>query len=71
MADLPSAFFNAVRSPLFGGTLSQAQVDGLKVIVNAWDQLGDGDDRKLAYILATAKHETAHTMQPVRETLAS
>lgn len=65
-----TAFFNAVRSSLFGGRLTQDQVDGIKVILKVWNQLGDGDDRKLAYILGTAFHETAHTMQPVRETLA-
>ncbi len=64
-----AAFFNAVR-PLFGGSLSQAQVDGLKQIARTWADYGDGDDGKLAYILATAFHETAQTMQPVRETLA-
>lgn len=31
----------------------------------------DGDPRHLAYMLATAFHETARTMRPVRETLAS
>ena len=64
-----AAFFAAVR-PLFGGSLSQAQVDGLKQIAKTWGDYGDGDDGKLAYILATAFHETAQAMQPVRETLA-
>lgn len=71
MADiLNPAFFDAVR-PLFGGSLSQPQVDGLKTIIGAWLVIGDGDDRKLAYILATTKHETGNTMQPVRETFAT
>jgi predicted chitinase len=61
-----SAFFAAVR-PLFGGSLSQKQVDGINAILAAWERFGDGDDRHLAYILATVKHETAHTMQPIRE----
>jgi putative chitinase len=64
-----SAFFAGVR-PLFGGELSQPQVDGINTILEAWEKYGDDDPRKLAYILATAKHETANTMQPVRETLA-
>ena len=63
-------FFEAVR-PLFGGSLSQAQVDGFKIIFEAWRKVGSGNDRDLAYILATAYHETARTMQPVRETLAT
>jgi len=64
-----AAFFAAVR-PLFGGSLSQPQVDGLNQIARTWADYGDGDDGKLAYIFATAFHETAQTMQPVRETLA-
>lgn len=60
------AFFAAVR-PLFGGKLTEGQVAGLKVILSAWDASGDGDDKKLAYLLATTKHETAHTMQPIHE----
>lgn len=64
-----AAFYNAVR-PMFGGSLTQSQVDGFEIIAEAWTKCGDGDLKKLAYILATAKHETANTMQPVRETLA-
>lgn len=64
-----AAFFEAVR-PLFGGSLSQSQVDGMNVIFEAWNKVGDGNTRHLAYILGTAFHETARTMQPVRETLA-
>lgn len=66
-----ATFFASMRAALFGGSLSQAQVDGMKAIEGAWTIYGDGDRRKLAYILATAFHETARTMQPVRETLAS
>ncbi|WEJ33845.1 glycoside hydrolase family 19 protein [Devosia sp. SD17-2] len=62
-----AAFFNAVRSSLFGGTLSQSQVDGIKAVIAAWDRSGDKDDRKLAYLLATTFHETARTMQPIHE----
>ena len=68
---MDAAFFDAVRSSLFGGKLSQAQVNGFNAIFDAWTIYGDGDRRKLAYILATAYHETARTMAPVRETLAS
>lgn len=62
-----AAFFAAVR-PLFGGKLSQGQVDGIQADFDAWDTWGDGDDRKLAYILATDFHETGRTMQAVKET---
>lgn len=71
MPNTTGAAFFAVLRPLFGGKLNQAQVDGLGALVGQWNVLGDGDDRKLAYVLATAAHETAWTMQPVRETLAS
>lgn len=60
-------FFDAVRASLFGGKLSQDQVSGIEAIIAAWDRSGDGDDRKLAYLLSTAKHETANTMQPITE----
>jgi predicted chitinase len=53
-----AAFLNAVRSSLFGGTLTQAQIDGMNAIEATWNKYGDGDQRKLAYILATAFHET-------------
>ncbi|UXN74523.1 hypothetical protein N8D56_05115 [Devosia sp. A8/3-2] len=66
-----TAFFASVRSSLFGGALSQARVNGINAIGEARTIYGDGDRRKLSYIPATAFHETAHTMQPVRETLAS
>jgi len=62
-----TAFFDAVRPALFGGSLSQAQVDDMNAIGAAWDKWGDGDNRKLAYLLGTAKHETAHTVQPIHE----
>ena len=52
------AFFASVRASLYGGALSQHQVDCLNAINQAWEQYGDGDDRKLAYILSTAHHET-------------
>lgn len=61
------AFFAAVRNNPFGGSLSQGQVDGLNFILDAWEASGLGDPRWLAYMLATAFHETARTMQPIEE----
>lgn len=58
-------FYDAVR-PLFGGRLSQHQVDGMKRIVEYGEEWGY-DPNDLAYVLATAKHETGGWMQPIRE----
>lgn len=55
---MQAAFFDAVRASLFGGKLTQAQVDTLDTIGTAWAKYGDGDPAKLAYILATAFHES-------------
>lgn len=49
-----AAFFSAVRVKLFGGALTQRAVDGINAIHAAWIKYGDGDNRKLAYIYATA-----------------
>lgn len=62
-----AAFFAAIR-PLFGGALSQSQVDGVNHILSATKGLPKS---YRAYLLATTHHETAKTMMPVRETLAS
>lgn len=60
-------FFDHVR-PIFGGTITQAQVDGIEAILDTWDASPEFTDlRWLAYMLATTKHETAHTMQPISE----
>ena len=59
-------FFDSVRDALFGGSLGQSQVDGLSLILDYADHHGI-DDRQLAYVLATIKWETAHTMQPIEE----
>lgn len=64
-------YFDAVRSSLFGGELTQQQVDGQKAILRACEivaALGKGDDKRhFAYMLATTKHETASTMWPIEE----
>src|SRR6478672_9791300 len=60
-------FFQGARA-LFGGRYKQSQVDGLNAILDHWDEAApDADRRWLAYMLATAFHETAREMQPVRE----
>lgn len=62
-----TTFFAYARRAPFGGRLSQDQVDGLNKILDEWAKRGLSDDRWLAYILATAFHETAGKMQPIRE----
>lgn len=62
------AFFDSARKNLFAETMSQPQVDGITGILDAWENGWDEpDDRKLAYMLATTHHETARTMQPIKE----
>jgi hypothetical protein len=69
-------FFERVRKCPFGGHLKGAGVEGIEAILNGWESLAEtarnqaGGDDALAYVLATAFHETAATMRPVRETLA-
>jgi putative chitinase len=60
-------FFDGMRQTLFGGRLSQAQVDGTNAILDEWACRGFKDIRWLAYMLATVKWETASTMQPIEE----
>ena len=61
-------FFLQVRGALFGGSLKQSQTDGLSAILDEWERGGSKrDDRWLAYMLATAHHETDRTIRPIRE----
>lgn len=60
-------FFEAVRTTLFGGKLTQRQVDGMDIILSQWDASGLTDLRWLAYMLATTLHETGNSMWPVEE----
>lgn len=60
-----SAFFTAVRAQPFGGSLKQGQVTGMAAILDACPL--DLDSDSLAYCLATAFHETARTMLPIKE----
>lgn len=60
-------FFSYVRKAPFGGRLTQAQIDGMNAILAEWDRRKLLDKRWLAYMLATAFHETGGKMQPIRE----
>src|SRR5215467_14986249 len=59
-------FYDSVRGSLFGGSLTQEQVDGMTILLSRGEEEGT-DDRHLAYILATTFHETAQTMAPIAE----
>lgn len=66
-------FFDNIKFYLFK-SFSQDQVNGLNVFLDWYDNENPPmperyhiDDRCLAYILATTYHETAATMQPVKE----
>ncbi len=61
-------FFAAVRSSLFDGRLSADQVKGMEIILIKW-RAKPFDSRWLAYMLATAYHETDRTMCAVSENL--
>jgi hypothetical protein len=64
-------YFDHVRANLFGGAMTQQQVDGQSVILGLWegDQTGTpmSDVRWLAYILATTYVETDQEMWPIEE----
>lgn len=59
--------FDLVREKLFKGKLTQAHVDNINAILNAVSKYKISDLQQIAYLLATAYHETNATMQPVRE----
>ncbi|MDT8328137.1 MAG: glycoside hydrolase family 19 protein [Roseovarius sp.] len=62
-------FFADIRradSGVFGTSLSQAQVNGIETIFAVANGL---HVTWVAYLLATAYHETARSMQPIKETV--
>lgn len=60
----PGVFFDDLRRGLLGPTLTTDEVDGCNAILAAGAGL---PVTWVAYMLATAWHETASTMQPVNE----
>jgi putative chitinase len=64
-------YFDHVRKELFGGALTQQQVDGQNLILSIYEGGYAGtpftDLRWLAYLLATSLHETAAKMWPITE----
>lgn len=59
-----AAFYASVRQGILGPKLEQNEVDGCDAILTA---MQGTPVAYCAYALATAYHETARTMQPVRE----
>lgn len=64
-------YFDHVGASLFSGKLIQSQVEGQEAILGEWEvQPWDEpmtDIRWLAYMLATAYHETSKQMWPIEE----
>jgi putative chitinase len=59
-------FFDNVRASF--GSLNQGQVDGFNALLDAYERDYQWSDlRWLAYALATTWHETAFTVQPIKE----
>ena len=49
------------------GSINQSQVDGLEFLLSKFDNETQFSNEQIAYMLATVKHETAHTFQPIEE----
>ncbi|MBP2547522.1 putative chitinase [Neorhizobium galegae] len=63
-------FFYHIADTLFKTGMSPSQGEGFEAILAYWEgQHAQSDDRWLAYVLATAYHETGAAMQPVSENL--
>lgn len=67
-----SAFFFSIRGTLFGGKLRQGTVDTVNAILTECNKRNVHDYRHVAYILATAYHESYNARynpdwKPVRE----
>lgn len=60
-------FFDGIRQSPFPKKLNKEQVNGINVVLDEWEARNLKDYRCLAYILATDKWETNHTMQPIKE----
>lgn len=65
-----SFFLDYLGETLYRKGMSEAQEEGHAAILDYWEKHHAAkDDRWLAYILATAFHETGRVMQPVLENL--
>ena len=64
LIERPPRSFDSIKAGILGPTLSPDEVDGCNAIIAA---MGAAPLAHAAYALATAYHETASTMQPVKE----
>jgi len=61
-------YFDTIRESVFGGSMTQEQVDGQEAILTRFEQYCEPQDHRwLAYELATVYHECATRMVPVKE----
>lgn len=60
----PTSFFDSMRSGILGPTLDPDEVSGCNMILDA---MRGAPLSHCAYAFATAYHETAGTMQPIKE----
>lgn len=60
-------FYQFIKRSRFKTGIIQSQVNGMEAILNEWERRGLQDLRHLAYMLATAYHETGATMQAIEE----
>jgi predicted chitinase len=67
----PAIFFSTVKASLFGGALTQNQVDTMNALFASWAKHGGTDQRQLAYVFGTVYHEAGRAMVPVREGFSS
>ena len=64
-----SKFYDTIKRTLFKGSLSISQMSGMEAIFNEYELRQLNNLEWLAYILATAYHETGRRMQPIYENL--
>jgi hypothetical protein len=61
------ALIRHVRTNVFGGNMSQGQVDGISAILAAWVRWGDGTLQRLSYVLAPPK--TSRLAAPISRSM--
>ncbi len=64
-------FFGEIKQKLFtnrfSGKKGALQIQGIDLMIDAWEARPNLNLQDFAYILATVYHETAGTMQPIKE----